>query len=147
MGTKENPGQYDCYAAAEPHEPIFTLLARDPLAPGLVDEWAAARELLEKQGFKKPSNKADEARECAKSMREYQHRYATAAEAVGRKYERPTLRPIKPQWGPPVNPWSPDYLAGLRRGIAWGFLFGFHAVVAVWIIYLSIKSLTEGQPL
>ena len=40
MGTKTNPGQYDCYAKAEPDEPLFVLLARDPLAPILVRLWA-----------------------------------------------------------------------------------------------------------
>lgn len=43
MGTKNNPGSFDCYANAEPDEPMFTLLARDPLAPGLVRIWAALR--------------------------------------------------------------------------------------------------------
>lgn len=43
MGTKRRPGRYDCHAKAAPDEPLFTLLARDPLAPGLVDLWAALR--------------------------------------------------------------------------------------------------------
>jgi hypothetical protein len=43
MGTKNDPGQFDCHAAAEPDEPLFTLLARDPLAPHLVRMWAKAR--------------------------------------------------------------------------------------------------------
>lgn len=41
MGTKTDPGQFDCHSKAEPDEPLFTLLARDPLAPGLVAIWAA----------------------------------------------------------------------------------------------------------
>lgn len=43
MGTKNNPGDYDCHAKAEPDEPMFTLLARDPLAADLVHLWAALR--------------------------------------------------------------------------------------------------------
>jgi len=43
MGTKSNPGQYDCHTKAEPDEPLFTLLARDPTASHLVDAWAALR--------------------------------------------------------------------------------------------------------
>jgi len=43
MGTKRIPGTFDCYAKAEPDEPMFTLLARDDLAPGLVVLWAALR--------------------------------------------------------------------------------------------------------
>ena len=43
MGTKAKPGKYDCYAAAQDDEPIFTLRARDPQAPDLVRRWAAGR--------------------------------------------------------------------------------------------------------
>lgn len=35
--------ELDCYHKAEPDEPKFTLLARDPLAPFLVALWAALR--------------------------------------------------------------------------------------------------------
>jgi hypothetical protein len=41
MGTKNNPGRYDCYEKAEPDEPMFILLARDPLAANLVRMWAS----------------------------------------------------------------------------------------------------------
>lgn len=40
MGTKQNPGAIDCYAAAKPDEPMFVLLARDSKSPGLVAAWA-----------------------------------------------------------------------------------------------------------
>ncbi len=63
MGTKNNPGAHDCYANAEPDEPMFVLLGRDPLAADLVAEWAARRELT-----RGPSPKVDEARACARSM-------------------------------------------------------------------------------
>jgi len=43
MATKAYPGNYDCHARALPHEPIFTVLAHDTLAPPLVSLWAAAR--------------------------------------------------------------------------------------------------------
>jgi hypothetical protein len=43
MGTKLNPGTYDCYANAEPDEPMFVLLGRDPLAPFLVSIWSKVR--------------------------------------------------------------------------------------------------------
>lgn len=43
MGTKLKPGKFDCYANAEPDEPMFVLLARDPLAPQLVRIWAKMR--------------------------------------------------------------------------------------------------------
>ncbi len=43
MGTKNNPGKFDCYANAEPDEPMFIFLARDPAAPFLVEIWEAVR--------------------------------------------------------------------------------------------------------
>lgn len=43
MGTKNNPGAYDCYKNAEPDEPYFLLLGRDPLAPFLVGLWAGLK--------------------------------------------------------------------------------------------------------
>lgn len=43
MGTKNNPGKYDCYVKAEPDEPLFTVLGRDPLGADFVALWAAMR--------------------------------------------------------------------------------------------------------
>ena len=43
MATKNNPGQFDCYENAAPDEPMFILLARDPVAPALVEAWRALR--------------------------------------------------------------------------------------------------------
>lgn len=63
MGTKNNPGKYDCYTKADPDEPMFVLLARDPLAPMLVRLWADLRSYLADN----PS-KVFEAHECAASM-------------------------------------------------------------------------------
>ncbi len=66
MGTKNNPGKFDCYTDAAPDEPMFVLLARDPLAPMLVDLWANLRAHLAGN----PS-KVGEARECARAMRKW----------------------------------------------------------------------------
>jgi hypothetical protein len=44
MGTKSNPGVYDCYENAHPDEPMFVLLGRDKLAGALVRLWADMRE-------------------------------------------------------------------------------------------------------
>lgn len=63
MGTKLNPGRFDCYSNAKDDEPMFVLLARDPLAPILVRLWAMLREHLAGN----PS-KVQEARDCAVSM-------------------------------------------------------------------------------
>jgi hypothetical protein len=43
MGTKSNPGEYDCYSKARPNEEMFSLLDRDPLAPFLVSIWSKVR--------------------------------------------------------------------------------------------------------
>lgn len=43
MGTKSNPGPFDCYAKAADDEPLFTLRAKDPSAPYLVLLWKACR--------------------------------------------------------------------------------------------------------
>ena len=66
MGTKNNPGNYDCYANAHTDEPMFVLLGRDPIGGALVRLWAEARETL-KPGDKK----IVEAQECAASMDEW----------------------------------------------------------------------------
>lgn len=64
MGTKNNPGTFDCYANAEPDEPMFILLARDRMAPELVDLWADEREYNGEDAAK-----VAEARQCAENMR------------------------------------------------------------------------------
>lgn len=43
MGSKTEPGTYDCYANALPDEPMFVLLGRDPRAPEAVRLWAKLR--------------------------------------------------------------------------------------------------------
>lgn len=60
MATKNNPGKYDCYANAEPDEPMFVLLARDQEAPNLIRIWASLRE---RRG--ENPEKVAEARACA----------------------------------------------------------------------------------
>ncbi len=77
MGTKNNPGKFDCYESALPDEPMFVLLARDPHASLLVDLWADLRELHAGN----PS-KVAEARECALTMREY---FAETLRIAGRQ--------------------------------------------------------------
>ncbi len=66
MGTKLKPGKFDCYANAAPDEPMFVLLARDPLAPILVRLWADLRD----RAAGNPS-KVFEARDCATDMEQW----------------------------------------------------------------------------
>lgn len=66
MTTKNNPGAYDCYSKAEPDEPMFVLLGRDPMAGALVRAWAELRRMSgEAEG------KVAEARACAVAMDEW----------------------------------------------------------------------------
>lgn len=68
MGTKNNPGQFDCYENALPDEPMFVLLARDPDFQDLVQEWARRRRMKILCG-ERPSedtNMVIEAEICAK---------------------------------------------------------------------------------
>lgn len=71
MGTKNNPGEFDCYEAAKPDEPMFVLLARDPWAPILVELWASLRSSVEGD-----SPKVYEAKRCARDMRVWNEREA-----------------------------------------------------------------------
>jgi hypothetical protein len=43
MSTKNNPGKFNCYEKAEPDEPMFVLLGRDPVASFVVRYWAVLR--------------------------------------------------------------------------------------------------------
>lgn len=64
MGTKKNPAKYDCYANADPNEPMFILLGRDLGAYVLVEAWANQRE----RDGEDPAIVA-EARACAAAMK------------------------------------------------------------------------------
>lgn len=78
MGTKLNPGAYDCYANAAPDEPMFVLLARDKHAPTLVWLWASLRELDQEDPAK-----VREARDCVEAMFAWQKAHGRAAVGTG----------------------------------------------------------------
>ncbi len=78
MGTKNNPAPFDCYANAEPDEPMFVLLARDRHAPALVLEWARTRELAGEDPAK-----VQEARDCAVAMRRWRKAKTQAQKVEG----------------------------------------------------------------
>jgi hypothetical protein len=71
MGSKNKPGEFDCYANALPDEPMFILLGRDPSGPDLVNDWADIREAEIGSGKRPESDRAmvEEARQCATNMR------------------------------------------------------------------------------
>lgn len=78
MGTKDNPGEFDCYAKAAPDEPMFTLLARDKHAPTLVWLWATLREL----DGEDPA-KVEEARNCVADMLAYAKEHGRPVVGIG----------------------------------------------------------------
>jgi hypothetical protein len=74
MGTKNNPGKFDCHANAHPDEPMFILLARDPSASFLVGLWAFIRERMGED-----PEKVEEARTCADTMEKWLMNHANEA--------------------------------------------------------------------
>lgn len=67
MFTKRDPGVSACYEKAEPDEPMFVLLGRDPIAFAVVGIWSYLRVLV---GYDDEAQ-LEEARQCAFAMREY----------------------------------------------------------------------------
>lgn len=76
MGSKNDPGEFDCYANALPDEPMFILLGRDPSGPDLVNDWADIREAEINAGKRPAEDRAmvEEARQCATNMRLWRKR-------------------------------------------------------------------------
>lgn len=66
MGTKNKPGAFDCYANADPDEPMFVLLGRDPMAGNIVRKWADAR-IADGEEYEK----VKEALDCADALDEW----------------------------------------------------------------------------
>lgn len=72
MGTKNNPGKFDCYSKLEPDEPHFVIMGRDPSAALLIGLWAMLRELqLSCVDTSNEDEKIEEARECADACLEW----------------------------------------------------------------------------
>ena len=79
MGTKNNPGDFDCYENAEPDEPMFVLLGRDPCGPSLVRMWIQMRlDLGTISG-----SKAEEAFKCVDDMEAWSGEHGASADARG----------------------------------------------------------------
>lgn len=65
--TKNNPGKFDCYSKAEPDEPMFILLARDPASTRAIEAWIEARKEM---GFDE-AEKIREASDVAYKMEQW----------------------------------------------------------------------------
>lgn len=90
MGTKNNPGAFDCYANAAPDEPMFVLLGRDKHAPTLVWLWATLRELDDED----PAVVL-EARQCLADMLAWQHDHGRRMVGLGQAVLAGCLELIK----------------------------------------------------
>lgn len=84
MGTKNNPGAYDCYANAEPDEPMFILLGRDRTASLLVMMWTLLRMRL---GDEANKEKIAEAGECSRAMAEWAAARGKDVDGAVREFE------------------------------------------------------------
>ncbi len=69
MGTKQEPGRYDCLEKLYEDEPFFVLRAQDVLADDLVIFWA---DMAEAQGCN--PKKVQEARDIAIAMKQWNPR-------------------------------------------------------------------------
>lgn len=100
MGTKNNPGKFDCYANAEPDEPMFVLLGRDPSAHLLVALWALMRSA---EG--EDVAKLEEARDCSHAL------FRWADKRKGDERCRTTFRTFRhliARLGAPIGHWVND---------------------------------------
>lgn len=126
MGTKNHPGEIDCYAKAHPDEPLFVLLARDSLAPSLVRQWADHHTV-----YGILSSKAAEALRVADAMEAWARSPKTPAphsvklltltdneyrmlRATGRDFVPLELHPLALP-ATPVNAWAIQAIEDLRR--------------------------------
>ena len=71
MGTRNNPGAFNCYAAALPDEEIFTVLARDPAMPATILFWVGERSRLGKIETEEDCIRLEQATEIARKARKW----------------------------------------------------------------------------
>ncbi len=67
MGTKNEPGRFDCYTKLAPDEPYFILRAMDAEAADLVELW----DMRASMSGLCPLDKINEAKQVADSMRRW----------------------------------------------------------------------------
>ncbi len=65
MGSRNEPGAFDCYNDADDDEQRFTLLGRDPMAPLVLDAWIKLR-----RAAGDSEEKLAEAMKCKRKMLE-----------------------------------------------------------------------------
>jgi len=89
MGSRNNPGSYDCYDAAEPNEPMFILLGRDRDAAIVVKLWAMLRLQQIDLGLRPETDRTQvaEALRCATEMEIWHREKETVAKVSALEFD------------------------------------------------------------
>ncbi len=82
MGTKNNPGSFDCYGKADPDEPLFVLRGKDPCASFIVKLWAQMRCVAGVEDKAATEARIGEALRCAATMKEWAEKAGKNPEAL-----------------------------------------------------------------
>lgn len=113
MSTKNHPGQFRCFEAALPDEPMFVILGRDPAGPATVEFWAQERVKQEKVHERDDQDRIKAAIDEAKDMADWRSRMVAHAEEMGEppvwKLPRPFGDDLSPVREAPVTRPSFDY--------------------------------------
>ena len=79
MSSKQNPSVYNCYKAALPDEPVFTILGRDPAGPATLEFWVSQRIKLGKTVEDDDKDRIRVAFDDAKEMQEWRDKMLDAS--------------------------------------------------------------------
>jgi hypothetical protein len=72
VGTKNQPGKFDCYSKLEPDEPHFVLMGRDSVGWITVLFWCLMRKAADfETSTIRDAEKLGEAQQCALAMRRW----------------------------------------------------------------------------
>lgn len=70
MGTRNRPGQYDCWSRLADDEPYFLLMARDNSAPAAIIAWVGDRLDRIKNGERRGADDLAQLREALGAIRD-----------------------------------------------------------------------------
>lgn len=111
MSTKNHPGQFRCFEAALPDEPMFVILGRDPAGPATLEFWAQERVRQQKVHERDDQDRIKAAVDEAKDMQDWRSRMVAHAEEMG---EPPVWKLPRPFGDDLARPFGDD-LAPVRE--------------------------------
>ena len=117
MGTKLNPGRYDCYAALKDDEPHFVLMARDPHFARVIGFWAMLRMQSMAEG-KDPLadvDKVQEALQCAREGEAWRSAYIGFSDAIASLQLARGFRPGGAAAVAPADHTAPSFCVNPQR--------------------------------